>query len=163
MHHQIQPILPADLPFMREMLYQSIFVEPPLPRSILDTPEFRHYIADWGQPHDAGFIARAANGEPIGAVWMRLLTHNDPGYGYVDDATPEICTLAVVPEWRGRGVGTALMDALLRHADTRYPHISLSCDPNNPAMHLYQRSGFVYHGISGTSHTLLRKNPTYGR
>ncbi len=162
MHH-IRPILPADLPFMRETLYQSIFVQPPLPRSILDAPEFRHYISDWGKLHDAGFVAVDSDGTPIGAAWLRLLTHDDPGYGYVDDDTPEVCTLAVVSEWREQGVGRALMAALLHHADARYAQVSLSCDPNNPAMHLYQRLGFVYHGISGTSHTLVRRNPTHGQ
>lgn len=157
----ISPATEADLPFMREMLYQSIFVQPPPPRSILDQPEFKHYIAGWGKPHDAGFIATdAASDEPIGATWIRLLTHDDPGWGYVDDDTPEVCTLAVMPQWRGRGVGTALMDALLRYVDVRYEQVSLSCDPNNPAMRLYQRLGFAYHSVSGTSHTLVRRtNP----
>ena len=100
----IRHVTVADLPFMREMLYQSIFAEPPLPRSILDTPEFRHYVDDWGHPHDAGFIAvDVASGEPLGAAWLRLLTHDHPGYGYVDDDTPEVCTLAVIPAARGRG------------------------------------------------------------
>ncbi len=157
MDFKIRPILHTDLPFMREMLYQSIFVQPPLPRSVLDAPEFRHYISDWGKLHDAGFIAADSDSAPVGAAWLRLLTQEDSGYGFVDDDTPEVCTLAVVPEWRGQGVGQALMVALLRYADGRYAQVSLSCDPNNPAMRLYQRVGFVYHGISGTSHTLLRK------
>jgi ribosomal protein S18 acetylase RimI-like enzyme len=148
---------------MREMLYQSIFAHYPLPRGIIDEPEFKHYTAGWGQPHDAGFIAEDASGEPLGAAWLRLLTHEDPGWGYVDDETPEVCTLAVLPEWRGKGAGTALMQALLQHADARYAQVSLSCDPNNPAMRLYQRLGFIYHGISGTSHTLLRRRPSHGR
>lgn len=144
---------------MREMLYQSIFVQPPPPRGILDQPEFRHYIEGWGRAHDAGFIAatNSTNGDPIGATWIRLLTHDDPGWGYVDDHTPEVCTLAVIPQWRGRGVGTALMAALLQHTDARFEQVSLSCDPNNPAMRLYQRLGFAYHGVSGTSHTLVRR------
>ena len=160
MTYSISPLVQTDLPFMREMLYQSIFVRPLLPRSIIDEPEFRHYVADWGQLHDVGFIATDVNDTPIGVVWVRLLTHEDPGWGYVADDTPEVSTLAVLPEWRGQGVGTALMRALLDHADVRYRQVSLSCDPDNPAMHLYQRLGFVYHGVSGTSHTLLRKRPT---
>ena len=160
MSYSISPLKRSDMPFMREMLYQSIFVQPPLPRSIIDAPEFKHYLAEWGKPHDAGFIAKDASGAPIGSVWMRVLTHDDPGWGYVDDATPEVSTLAVLPEWRARGVGTALMHAFLACADVRYQQVSLSCDPNNPALRLYQSLGFVGHSFSGTSHTLLRKRPT---
>ena len=154
----ISHISPEDVPFMREMLYQSIFVHPPPPRTIIDEPEFKHYVAGWGKPDDAGWIAKDAQANPIGAGWLRLLRHDDPGYGFVDDATPEVCTLAVVPEWRGKGVGTALMTALLIHVDAHYSQVALSCNPQNQAMRLYGRLGFVYHGISGTSHTLVRTN-----
>jgi len=153
----LRSITHADLPFMCEMLYQSIFADPPLPRSILEAPEFRHYIADWGRPHDAGFLAMNADANPIGAAWIRLFTHDDPGFGYVDNDTPEVSTLAVVPEWRRKGIGMALMQALLSHADLHYAQVSLSCDPNNPAMHLYRQLGFAYWGINGGSHTLLRQ------
>ena len=153
----IRPITPADAPFMREMVYASIYAHEPLPHSIVDEPDFRHYHAHWGQPHDPGFVAADAHGTPIGAIWIRQLTHDDPGWGYVADDVPEVGTLAVLAEWRGQGVGTALMHAMLDYADQHYARVSLSCDPANPAMHLYRRFGFTYHGVSGTSHTLVRK------
>jgi hypothetical protein len=37
------------------------------------------------------------------------------------------------------------------------PAISLSCDPANPAMRLYERLGFVAVGESGTSITMLKR------
>jgi ribosomal protein S18 acetylase RimI-like enzyme len=155
---KIRPIHLDDLPFMREMLYQSIFADPPPPRGILDEPAFSHYVEGWGRAHDFGFVAMdAESSNRVGSVWIRLLTHDDPGWGYLDDNTPEVSTLAVMPERRGQGIGTALMQTLLDYADVRYTQVSLSCDPRNPAMRLYERLGFVFIGINGTSHTMVRK------
>ena len=148
---------------MWDMLSASIFVpEGGPPRPSLDKlrtyPEITHYVENWGHPHDFGYIAvETHTGMPIGSVWLRRFDATHPGFGYVNDDTPEVCTLAVVPAWRGAGVGTALMQAILAYADAHYPTVSLSCDPRNPALRLYERHGFRKVGESGTSDTLLRK------
>jgi ribosomal protein S18 acetylase RimI-like enzyme len=147
---------------MWEMLYQAIYVpagEPRLPREILQAPAVAHYLTSWGQPHDFGYIAFDANvapEKPIGAGWIRCFTHADPGYGYIDDDTPELALLAVDEAYRQRGIGTQLLEKLLAYADERYVALSLSCDPRNPALHLYERAGFLVTGWCGTSYTLLR-------
>jgi GNAT superfamily N-acetyltransferase len=146
----------ADEPFLREMLFLAPFVPPgadPLPRLDLESPELTHYVDGFGRPGDLGVIARSDVGD-IGAAWVRQLTSEDPGYGYVDDATPEL-TIAVAPEWRGQGVGLRLMRGLIGAATGSVSAISLSCDPANPAMNLYDRLGFVAVGESGTSITML--------
>ncbi|NJM41216.1 MAG: GNAT family N-acetyltransferase [Anaerolineae bacterium] len=110
-----------------------------------------------GKPHDHGFIAEdSATGRPLGVIWLRLFAGHERGYGYVDDHTCEVCTMCVDMPHRGRGVGTALMSALLTYVDAHYISISLSCDPRNPALRLYERFGFLVTGESGTSYTLLR-------
>jgi hypothetical protein len=39
----IRPINTTDdLPLMREMMYQAIYALAPLPRNIIDQPEFKH-------------------------------------------------------------------------------------------------------------------------
>ena len=156
----IQPIQKNDEPFLREMLAQSIYLEPddPVLRSqLMNLPEISHYVDGWGQPHDYGFVAvDATSQQSLGAIWLRLFASYERGYGYVDDHTPEVCTLCVAAMHRGRGIGTALMHALLDYVDAHYVAVSLSCDPHNPAMHLYERCGFVVVGESGTSYTLLR-------
>lgn len=50
--------------------------------------------------------------------------------------------MAVVPAYRGYGVGTEMLAHLIASADGRFPALSLSCDPGNPARRLYQQAGF---------------------
>jgi ribosomal protein S18 acetylase RimI-like enzyme len=156
----IRPVTPADAPFLWDMLYEAIYVpegEPRPSRDLLSLPEISHYVAGWGQPGDYGLIAvDAASGRRAGAAWLRLLTGANAGFGYVDDGTPEL-SIALAAEYRGQGIGSALLRALLAHADSRYAAVSLSVDPRNPALRLYERLGFVAAGINGTSVTMIRR------
>ena len=155
----IRPITTDDTGFLWEMLYEAIYVAEGVarpPRDVLLHPEVRRYLQDWGRPHDSGFVALdRVTSNPIGAVWLRLLIGDQKGYGYVDDATPEL-TIAVVPECRGKGVGTRLLSHLLRTTESRYPSLSLSVSPDNPALRLYNRLGFEMVGSSGTSLVMKR-------
>ena len=157
----IRPIKPEDTHFLWEMLYQAIYVAegvPPPPRDVLLQPEIRRYLQDWGLPHDSGFVAvDPVSSNPIGAVWLRLLTGNQKGYGYVDDVTPEL-TIAVVPECRGKGIGTRLLSHLLATSEARYSCLSLSVSPDNPALRLYKRLGFEIVGSCGTSLVMKRSS-----
>lgn len=151
--------MPEDRLFLWEMLYQAIHVtqeEEPPSREVLLHPEIRRYLQDWGQPHDSGFVAvDPVPARPIGAAWLRLLSGDQQGYGYVDDATPEL-TVAVVPECRGKGVGTRLLSHLLATTESRYPALCLSVSPDNPALRLYKRLGFETVGTCGTSLVMKR-------
>lgn len=74
----------GDEPFLWEMLYASIHVAegtPPPPRSVLDDPPIRHYLAGFGsRPGDDAVIA-CSDGVPIGAAFCRLFGADDPAYG----------------------------------------------------------------------------------
>ena len=156
----IRPLTLADEPFLWEMLYQALYVPKggePHSRDIVKRPEISRYAQDWGNCDDMGVVAiDEIDGRPIGAAWIRLLTNENKGYGFVDDKTPEI-SIAVVPEYRGRGVGTRLLVRLLTKAQTRYRAISLSVSLDNPAVRLYQRLGFESVGTSGNSLTMIRR------
>lgn len=159
-HEQItiRALTAADESFLWEMLYQAIFIPPgsvPFPRAIIHRPEISRYVDGWGRDGDSGFLA-SSESNPIGAAWMRLLTGDNAGYGYVDDETPEV-TIAVVPIWRGRGVGGQLLARLLAHAALRHPAISLSVSSDNPARRLYERLGFVTVGRDGASLTMVKQ------
>lgn len=57
--------------------------------------------------------------------------------------------IALLPEHRGRGAGTALIHELLDEADRAGRTIQLHVESFNPAMRLYTRLGFVRTGESG--------------
>jgi ribosomal protein S18 acetylase RimI-like enzyme len=143
--YQIRPLTPADQSCLWEMLYQSLYVpegEQFFDRHILQHPEIARYVKQWGREHDVGFVALDQRGQPIGAIWMRLFTRAERGYGYIDDQTPEI-GMAVLPKYRGRGIGTALLSHLILAAEGTYENISLSVAAENPARSLYERQGFT--------------------
>src|SRR5688572_6534918 len=98
-----RPLLPSDRALLREMTYLAIYVPPgfaPPPFSILDEPDIRKYTEAWGtRPGDLGLVA-LADGEPVGAAWLRRFDRTESGYGYVDDATPEL-SVALLPDFRG--------------------------------------------------------------
>lgn len=113
-------------------------------------PAFASYTAGWGRAGDGGLVA-VEQDEPIGILWWRLFSDGEPGYGFVDAETPEL-GIAVVPEWRGRGVGRAL----LRGAIAEHPRLSLNVEDGNPAEALYRSEGFVPVGRSGDGTVMLR-------
>lgn len=140
---EIRLLTPADEPFLWEMLYQAIYVaegQPPMPREIVRQPEISRYAAGWGRPGDLGFAA-LAGGQPVGAAWLRLWSAENRGYGYVAENIPEL-SIAVLPEYRGQGLGERLMTRLLQAALAHYPAVSLSVSEGNPARRLYLRLGF---------------------
>lgn len=151
----IRPALASDESFLREMLWEALFVAPgdaPFERSILDDPSLAHHYVGFGtEGTDVGRIAELETGHPIGAVWVRLLRADDPGYGYVDDQTPEL-GIAVVERFRGSGVGLALMNDLV----VNVPRTCLSVDRRNPAVRLYQRLGYATVKTDGESLTMLK-------
>ena len=157
----IRPLTAADEPFLWEMLYHAIHVpegqELP-PRSILQEPRIAHYASRWGQrPGDLGLAAvDAASGQPVGAAWLRLFPLTDPGYGFVDADTPEV-SIAMLPGYRGRGLGSRLMTALLASAAERYKAVSLSVSPDNAAKNLYERMGFVQVDVDGDALTMVKR------
>jgi GNAT superfamily N-acetyltransferase len=102
-----------------------------------DLPVAR-YVNNWGRPGDAGLVAWE-NG-PIGAAWYRLFKASAPGFGFIDEQTPEL-TIAVVPSRRGSGLGGDLMKALLDRA-RREGHKSVSLSAEHGMTKLYERHGF---------------------
>jgi GNAT superfamily N-acetyltransferase len=154
-----RPATNADEGFLRQMVYGALYVppgHPPFPVSVLDQPDVSHYYRGFGRrAGDVGRIAETRGGEPVGAAWVRHFTSADPGYGYVDDDTPEL-TIAVLPAHRGQGLGTTLLLDVFAGA----PRSSLSVDRRNPARRLYERLGFEVVAANGDTLTMLRRAST---
>jgi len=105
-------------------------------------PALVKYAKNWGRPGDVGFVAfETTNLKPVGAVWIRLLTMEDKGYGYLDDSTPELA-MGVIPEHRKKGVGTKLLGLLIESARQRYRSICLNVRDDSHAVKFYERNGF---------------------
>jgi len=102
-----------------------------------------------------GFVASdEALQRVVGAAWIRLLAGENRGYGHVDDPTPEL-SMAVLPAYRGRGVGTLLLTHLMPAAGLKHRLVSLSVQADNPARHLYDRLGFAPIIVNGGSLTMV--------
>jgi ribosomal protein S18 acetylase RimI-like enzyme len=110
---------------------------------VLADPEIARYVAGWGRSGDAAVIAVGDEGRRLGAAWYRLFSEQEPGFGFVDSKTPEI-SIAVAADVRRRGIGATLLTALVDRARAQgFDALSLSVSPDNPAIRLYERHGFV--------------------
>ena len=126
--------------FLRDMLHHAYYWKERAPDTGLGPVAL--YVKAWGRRGDTAVIA-LEGGFPVGAAWYRLFGKDKPGYAFVDERTPELA-IAVVPNARGKGVGSKLLDALLARArNAGHPTISLSVDRANAgAIELYSRHGF---------------------
>jgi GNAT superfamily N-acetyltransferase len=144
-----------DQRFLRDMLHHAYYWRERAPQDAAEG-SVQRYVMTWGRPGDAAVIAYSHTG-PVGAAWYRLFKEREPGYGFVDEQTPEL-TIAVVPSCRGRGYGDELLGALLAQARRDGFHqISLSVEPDNPALRLYERHGFRKVGEYDGSWTMLAR------
>lgn len=145
-----------DVRFLRDMLHHAYYGRE---RSPGDGPgPVARYVKGWGRPGDTVLIA-IEDGFPVGAGWYRLFREDAPGYGFVDDETPELA-IAVVPSRRGRGVGDALLTALCERAQAEgHRALSLSVERNNSALvSFYEKHGFKrVHEDGGDSVTMRRE------
>jgi ribosomal protein S18 acetylase RimI-like enzyme len=145
MTHSLRRATADDADFLWAMLYEASHAaenDVPDVAALRAQPELARYVEGWGNRTDLGVIAVDDDARaPVGAAWLRLLTGEAKGYGYVDDATPEIA-IAVQPDHRGRGLGGRLLRELLDSAAGRFGAVSLSVRADNPALRLYERTGF---------------------
>ena len=122
---------------------------------VLDDPVLRRYHEDWGRPGDGGVVAEL-DGDPVGAAWYRLFTADAPGYGFVDEKTPELSiAVRAAPSTQGdrrdapaRGDGAGAREE-------GYQTLSLSVAVHNRSRMMYQRVGFEKVGEQGESWTML--------
>ncbi len=152
----IREMQQTEYPLLEYFLYEAIFipngVEPPS-KSIIYRPELQVYISNFGaSKHDIAFVADI-DGKIVGAVWVRIM--ND--YGHIDDNTPSFA-ISLYKEYRGKGIGTALMKEMLTTLKERgYKQASLSVQKENYAAKMYQKLGFQIIEENEEEYLMLKK------
>ncbi len=141
MDYSIRKIKESEYCVLDDFLYEAIFIpdgtEKP-PREIINQPELKIYTNDFGkQKGDFCFVAEVDR-KIVGAVWVHIM--ND--YGHIDDETPSFA-ISLYPEYRNRGIGTALMKTMLKELKEKgYKQTSLSVQKANYAVKMYKNVGF---------------------
>ena len=159
---QLRPALAGDVEVLVEALALAADWRPGTvvrtAAEVLRDPALAHYVTGWPGPGERGVVA-TVEGTDVGAAWWRFLPADDPGYGFVSSDVPEV-SVGVRQAHRGRGIGTALLRSLVAAAtEDGLVALSLSVEPDNPAMELYRRLGFVEVGGAGT---MLLRLPVKG-
>jgi ribosomal protein S18 acetylase RimI-like enzyme len=85
-----------------------------------------------GQFPQACFDIIEVSGEPIGRIVV-----DRPG------AVLHIVDQAIVPQWRGRGVGTAIVRALMDEAQAAGIPVRIETSEDDPSLRFYRRLGFM--------------------
>jgi aminoglycoside 6'-N-acetyltransferase len=149
----IRPATLDDEPAMTEIQHSSA-----IHHATIDPERWRMQSLEEGarsrrhwhrvSPRSEGLVA-VADGKVVGMIELWLKRPRDPEGG----RTPRIKVdlgLAVAPEWRGRGVGTALMRAAEDWARAQgAERMVLDLDANNAgALRLYERLGYEPEAIA---------------
>lgn len=110
--------------------------------------QHRHFTAAYP---DAGFLLIESGADPIGRVYWRSATAGDPV------PFDQLIDVALLPVWRGQGIGSALIEALIDDARERGCGVELQVMiTNRGARRLYERLGFATIE-AGSSHLRMRR------
>ena len=139
--YRIRKLRSGEEALLDSFIYEAIFIPegvPAPPRSIIGCPELQVYVKDFGkQPDDICFVAET-DGSVVGAVWVRIMDD----FGHIDSETPSFA-ISLYKEYRGCGIGTALMKTMLDELRTRgYRQASLAVQKANYAVRMYKSVGF---------------------
>jgi len=108
-------------------------------------PYLRTYAEGFGMNEgDLGIVAEHACGLAVGAAWLRT-SHIEGSMRVSSSDTPELA-MGLLPECRGRGIGTKLLEVLPDTASVKYSTIVLSVREENLACRMCLRFGFVETG-----------------
>ena len=137
----IRTLREKEKELLKDFLYEAIFipegVEAP-DRDIIEKPELKIYYEDFGKDTADHWLVAEDEGKVVGAVWTRII--ND--YGHIDDKTPSFA-ISLYREYRGRGIGTKLMQEMLNLLKEKgYKRASLAVQKANYAVRMYKKVGF---------------------
>jgi ribosomal protein S18 acetylase RimI-like enzyme len=145
-----RPKRPDDLPFLRylygttrEQEMQIVPWTEEEKTQFLDSQfhaQALHYDEYYGK---ADFLVIEAAGSSIGRLYV-----------YRDDEEIHIIDIALLPEYRGRGLGRILLQELLDEGRSANRKVTIYVEHFNPARHLYDRLGFRQTDTNGVYHVM---------
>lgn len=147
-----RPITEADLPFLGR-LYAS-------------TRREELAVTGWPQERIDAFLAQQFDAQhkyytehyTAASFDLILDQESDQAIGrlYLDRREKEIriVDIALLPEWRDRGIGGAILRGLLAEAAGEGKSVTIHVEANNPAMNLYLRLGFRHVDDNGVYHLM---------
>lgn len=119
-------------------------------------PIFRAHCLEWLQQDESSFLLAARMSSDGSAPWVGFALvrgDRDEEVWYTDERFAELQTLVVHPQWRRRGIGTALMDAVEQRLQMLgVTDLYIGVDSVNPgAQRFYERRGYTlgYHLLYG--------------
>ena len=110
-------------------------------KSLSDFPQLSVYERFYGlSSKDLGLYALVDN-KIVGAVWIRKLKAEDNAQGFIDADTP-ILNIAVLPEFRKKGIASFMLEQLLQEAGAVFQKISVAPLKDSDAIKLFEKFGF---------------------
>jgi len=135
----IRELRKDEYKLLEDFLYEAIFIPEGVnkpPRDIINNDDLQVYIKDFGKKDDYCLVYED-NNKIVGTCWVRIM--ND--YGHIDDNTPSLA-ISLYEDYRGKGIGTKLMQEMINHLKGKYDKISLSVQKDNYATKMYKKVGF---------------------
>lgn len=94
-----------------------------------------HYQTHYAQ---AAWLIIEKEGAPCGRLYLDCWANED-----------RIVDIALLPQQRGQGIGSAILADLLHDAEARGQAVTIHVENNSPALRLYERLGFKSAGQDG--------------
>ncbi len=141
----------GDVAGLARLLWLDTRHEEPVQRSV---DAFAVELAQWWAAHQEShlaFVARLLRAEIVGMAWVALIPRV-PRPGATSRLSADIQSVFVLPEQRGQGIGSALVEAASEHA-TRLGSLRVTVHSGRKAVPVYERLGFE------SSRQLLQRPP----
>lgn len=153
---QLRPVVPADHELLLS-IYASTRVD-------------EMALVDWAVEQKESFLRMQFEAQTRyytenypGAEFQIILLEDAPiGRLYIHRRVNEIRIMDIVlmPEYRRRGIGSILLNEILKKAEADNLPVSIHVERMNPALRLYERLGFRLREDKGV-YLLLEKKPPH--
>jgi ribosomal protein S18 acetylase RimI-like enzyme len=134
----VRPVQPDDLDFLFEVYAATRLDE--LRQTGWDPAQIEAFLRSQFLAQHAYYQAHY----PDARFEIILADGRTAGRRYIDRGAGEIrlVDLALLPSYRGQGIGTSLLKALLAEGQDAGMPVTIHVEKLNPALHLYERLGF---------------------